>query len=221
MADVTKWKDPKSIQGFNASIASAKNERRAALEKIDADYKQDKAEIEMGTQKPLADNTAKQSIYQRNIWWFSILLEFFRCLCVYLVVKGVYLYKPSNGQRPQQRQMPAMFDMVEPPILAEKKTFNQTPIPTPIMEEIPAAIGKPAPSISSDKDWIDIYAKLLRNRASYASRIRKATKQGEYDSALNSWRKNEPLIEEACEALNRSYDRPPQPKNEEFAKTSP
>jgi len=213
------WRNPATVDKLTASVESAKRERREALDKIDSEYKQDKANIEAGAAIPLADNSAKQSIYHRNIWWFSILLEFFRCLCVYLVAKGQYLYTPT---RPQQRRQ-EVFDMSEPQVFVEKKspihTF-QPPIPTPIMEEMPVVMSKAAPS-DSGKDWIGEYAKLLRNRASYASRIRKAAKQGEYDSALNSWLKNEPLIEEACEALNRDYDRPNQPINAQFTKTSP
>lgn len=88
------------------------------------------------------------------------------------------------------------------------------------MEEKVVETGKPAPS-EDNKDWIGELIKLSKNRASFASRIRKATKQGEYDSALKSWLNNEPLIKEASEALNRPYERPEQPKNAEFTKTSP
>jgi len=150
----------------------------------------------------LAINSAKQSIYQRNIWWFSILLEFFRCLCVYLVVKGVYLYTPS---RPQQRKQ-ERFDMPEPQTFAEKKTSIHIPTPTVVAQEMPVETNKSGGATE--------YAQAIGSMRKIKHDIKRYVQAGNEptEKMVARWNDGQERLRKAAEALGESFKPETMPK---------
>jgi len=204
-----KWTDPTTLNKLTDNVSAARAEKTKELARIKADHEADLAAEDGKAQPLLEENAAKQSMYQRNIPFVSLMIEFGKFIFIFLLVQLGY---KGGGQRPQQRRQ-EMFDMSDmpPTILSQKKTPIQTPTPI-IMEEeeeeqvVQSPISHAAPSEGTTNP-LEEYARAMNNRNKLRNDFKNHFTMGKlsYEVLAGRWEKNEARIRAVCEQLGQPY----------------
>jgi len=209
------WENPTTLNNMVASIANAKKEKNEALQKLKDEYETDIKKEEGSTIKPMEDNKSTQSLYQRGIFYFSILLELVKIITIFILKAAPYM-------RPKGAKSSHSFSTNE--ISEEKKTSIHTQVPIEIIEEkkndLPTITEEVPEVISDEKSPLVEYTQAIDNRRKLKNDFKEHFNNGKlpYNKLVERWIKNETRIEVACKVLGQPYTAVSIPTNPKLLK---